>query len=52
MQGVPVNRVVDTGANITIINGPAFKRVDAVAGLKKRDSRPQIRRNMVRSLLS
>ena len=37
VQGVPMNGVVDTGAGITIINGPMFKRVAPVARLKKRD---------------
>ena len=37
VQGVPMLGVVDTGADITIINGPMFKRVAAVARLHKRD---------------
>ena len=37
VQGVPICGVVDTGADITIINGPMFKWVAAVARLKKRD---------------
>ena len=37
VQGVPMNGVVDTGADITIINGPMFKRVAAAARLRKRD---------------
>ena len=37
VQGVPMNGVVDTGADITIINGPMFKWVAAVARLRKRD---------------
>ena len=36
VQGVPMNGVVDAGADI-IINGPMFKRVAAVARLRKRD---------------
>ena len=35
VQGVPMCGVVDTGADITIINGPMFKRVAAVARLRK-----------------
>ena len=37
IQGVPTEGVVDTGADITIIGGDLFKRVAAVARLKKRD---------------
>ena len=53
VQGVPMLGVVDTGADITIINGPMFKRVAAVARLHKRDLRPQTRHHMAmdRSLL-
>ena len=29
VQGVPMNGVVDTGADITTTNGPMFKRVAA-----------------------
>ena len=56
VQGVPMNGVVDTGAGITIINGPMFKRVAPVARLKKRDFKaPDKTRGhmlMFRSLLS
>ena len=37
VQGVPMRGVVNTAAGITIINGPMFKRVAAVARLYKRD---------------
>ena len=37
VQGVPARGVIDSGADITIIGGGLFKRVAAVAKLKKRD---------------
>ena len=40
VQGVPMLGVVDTGADISIINGSMFKRVAAVARLRKRDFKP------------
>ena len=40
VQGVPMLGVVDTGADISIINGPMFKRVATVARLRKRDFKP------------
>ena len=36
VQGVVIPGLVDTGADITIINGEAFKKVASVARLKKR----------------
>ena len=40
LEGVPAFGIVDSGADITIIGGTLFKRVAAVARLKKRDFRP------------
>lgn len=40
IAGVPVNGTVDTAADISIIGPEAFKRVAAVAKLKKRDLKP------------
>ena len=40
VAGVPVDGVVDTGADITIVGGEAFKRIAAVARLRRRDVRP------------
>ena len=37
IQGVPVYGIVDTGADITSIGGELFKKVAAVARLKKKD---------------
>ena len=37
VAAVPVDGVVDTAANITIVGAEAFKRIAAVAKLKKRD---------------
>ena len=37
IQGVPAQGVVDSGADITIMGGDLFRRVAAVAKLKKRD---------------
>ena len=37
VQGVPAEGVIDSGADITIIGGDLFRRVAAVAKLKKRD---------------
>ena len=37
IQGIPVYGLIDSGADITIIGGALFKRVAAVARLKKRD---------------
>ena len=36
VQGVPARGVIDSGADITIIGGDLFKRVAAVANLKKK----------------
>ena len=36
-KGVPAYGIVDTGADITIIGGELFKKVAAVARLKKKD---------------
>ena len=40
VEGVPIKGVVDSGADITIIGGEAFKKVAAVARLRKRDFKP------------
>ena len=40
VAGVPVDGVVDTAADITIVGAEAFKRIAAVAKLKKRDLKP------------
>ena len=37
IQGVPAEGVIDSGADITIIEGELFKKVAAVARLKKKD---------------
>jgi len=37
LQGVPVYRIIDSGADITIIGGQLFKCVALVASLKKKD---------------
>lgn len=37
IQGVLAYGIVDSGADITIIGGELFKKVAAVARLKKRD---------------
>lgn len=37
IQGVPAQGFVDTGADITIIGGDLFRRVAAVARLRKKD---------------
>ncbi len=37
VQGVPMNGILDTGADITTIGGKMFKKVAAVARLRKRD---------------
>ena len=39
VQGVPISGIIDTGADITIMGGKLFKKVAAVARLKKRDFR-------------
>ena len=38
--GVPMDGIVDSGADITIVGGDMFKRVAAVAKLRKRDFKP------------
>ena len=38
--GVPLSGIIDSGADITIMGGLAFKQVAAVAKLKKRDFKP------------
>ena len=40
VQGVPVSGVIDTGADITIINGDLLKRVAALSKLKKKNFKP------------
>ena len=40
VQGVPMEGVVDTGADITIMGGTMFKQVAAVAKLRKREFKP------------
>ena len=37
IQGVPAEGVIDSGADITIIGGELFKKVAAVARLRKKD---------------
>ena len=37
VQGVPAQGIVDSGADITIIGGELFRRVAAVARLRKKD---------------
>ena len=37
VSGVPLDGVVDTGADITIVGAEAFKRIAAVAKLRRRD---------------
>ena len=37
VQGVPLYGIIDSGADITILGGKLFKRVAAVAKLRKRD---------------
>ena len=37
VQGVPMNGVVDSGADITIMGGEMFKHVAAVGKLRKKD---------------
>jgi len=38
--GVPLTGIIDSGADITIMGGSAFKQVAAVARLKKQDLKP------------
>ena len=40
LAGVPISGVVDSGADITILGGEAFKQVAAVAKLRKREFKP------------
>ena len=40
VQGVPVDGVVDSGANITIMGRDLFKHVATVAKLRKKDFKP------------
>ena len=40
VQGVPMDGVVDSGADITIMGGAMFKRVAVVAKLRKKDFKP------------
>ena len=40
ITGVPAVGLVDTGADITIMGSELFKKVAAVAGLKKRQFKP------------
>ena len=40
IAGVLTTRLVDTGADITIMETEMFKKVVAVAGLKKRQVKP------------
>ena len=40
VEGVPVYGLIDTGADITIIGGNLFKKVAAVARLKKKNFQP------------
>ena len=37
VQGVPADGIIDSGADITIVGGDLFRKVAAVAGLKKHD---------------
>ena len=43
VQGVPVEGLVDTGADITIVGKEAFKRIAAAAKLRKKDFKPSDR---------
>ena len=49
IEGVPVTGVVDSGAEITIMNGKLFARTAAVARLKKSKLKPltEFRRPMI-----
>ena len=40
MQGVPCEGVIDTGSDIMIMGGKLFKRIAAIARLRKRDFHP------------
>ena len=40
VKGVEAHGIVDTGADISIMGGELFKRVAAVARLKKKDFKP------------
>ena len=40
MTGMPVARIVDTAADITIMGAEIFKRIAAVAKLRKRNLKP------------
>ena len=40
VAGVPVDGIVDTAADITIVGAETFKRIAAVAKLRKRDLKP------------
>ena len=40
LQGLPVSGVIDSGADITIMNGNVFKKVAAIARLSKRAFKP------------
>ena len=40
LQGVPMHGVVDTGSDITILGGDAFRKVATVAKLRKKDFKP------------
>ena len=40
IKGVPATGVIDTGADITIMNGPMLAKIAAAARLKKKDFQP------------
>ena len=40
VQGVPMHGVVDTGSDITILGGDAFRKVATAAKLRKKDFKP------------
>ena len=40
LAGVPIEGMVDTGADITLVGAEAFKRIAAVAKLRRRDFKP------------
>ena len=40
VQGFPVEGIIDSGADITIVNGDLFKKIAAAARLKKKNFKP------------
>ena len=43
VPAVPVDGIVDTAANITIVGAEIFKRIAAVAKLRRRDLKPAVK---------